>query len=265
MFAVERAHLAEVRSFWESLGVRFEEFTRDDYGLQILFAWDHGVEIVSCVEAGGAFVPAVEEHLAVHGEGIYKVNYGVADLDEMLQRLKGHGLRGRRMPQPTTGAEPWLPRFHSMVPAWAEPVAGIDLMYLEVDPVDPTPVHGRISHVTFDIDPADIVRARWLLSTVLELDDVVVSTESDVGGSVSSWAAGIEVIATGDAGAHAVTFRVGDLQEAIGRIRSAGLIVADVSETSPTSAGSVKLRRAVLQPVHGVRVTLMEVCDEQHR
>ena len=97
VFAVRPENLVAAAGFWRTLGVAFEEFTRPDYGLRILFSWPHGVEIITWTEPIGAFGQQLLQFLETKGEGFYTLNYGVRDLDETVRRVNDCGVVCRRL------------------------------------------------------------------------------------------------------------------------------------------------------------------------
>jgi hypothetical protein len=91
------------------LGIRFEEpLVNDEYGVLIIVSWDAGLEIIAPIREQGGYW----DRLQRYGEGSAAIVFGVANMDEAIERA---GANGATVPFEArlNGTEPWLARFSS--------------------------------------------------------------------------------------------------------------------------------------------------------
>jgi glyoxalase/bleomycin resistance protein/dioxygenase superfamily protein len=102
----ENAHqLAERLS--AALGITFSEpVVNEDYGLMIIVSWDAGLEVMAPTREEGPYWERIQRH----GEGTVSIIFGVADLDDGVQRARDNGVEVSSEVR-LNGNEPWLERF----------------------------------------------------------------------------------------------------------------------------------------------------------
>jgi 4-hydroxyphenylpyruvate dioxygenase-like putative hemolysin len=91
------------------LGIRFEEpLINDEHGVLIIISWDAGLEIIAPTRQQGAYW----ERLQRYGEGSAAIVFGVANMDEAIERARANGATVPFEAR-LNGTEPWLARFSS--------------------------------------------------------------------------------------------------------------------------------------------------------
>ena len=91
------------------LGIRFEEpFTNDEHGVLIIISWDAGLEIIAPTREQGGYW----DRLQRYGEGSTAIVFGVAHLDEAVERARANGANVPFEAR-LNGTEPWAARFRS--------------------------------------------------------------------------------------------------------------------------------------------------------
>jgi predicted enzyme related to lactoylglutathione lyase len=91
------------------LGIRFEEpVINDEHGVLIIISWDAGLEIIAPTRQQGGYWDRIQRY----GEGSAAIVFGVADMDEAIERARANGAT---VPYEArlNGSEPWLARFSS--------------------------------------------------------------------------------------------------------------------------------------------------------
>jgi hypothetical protein len=278
VFGLLPEHVDEAVDFWRSLGARFELFERRDYGLSILFDWDHGLEIIAPIGPGEP-ADRLRQHLEDHGEGIFTVNFGVANLEEATERIHAYGLETKLVATTMTGQEPWFDRFDDLREARIQGRDDLRTMLARVVPragVDRS--LPRLSHVGFGVsgDHIEEVRRFWESNFRLRFEE---PRTLDPGLRVLySPEGGIELIAIMDETAPQF------LAEPMARLGEGPLVVAfavDDLETARRAAEAVtgrpavarlsytgdpdwvdryeRLEQAVLPELHGMRIVLTEM------
>jgi hypothetical protein len=64
-----------------------------EFGIRILISWKGGLELLSPTRPGSL----IDEHLAGRGEGFYSMVFGVANLDDSIDRLQRAGHSAYRL------------------------------------------------------------------------------------------------------------------------------------------------------------------------
>jgi hypothetical protein len=91
------------------LGISFEEpLVNDEYGVLIIISWDAGLEIIAPTRQQGGYW----DRLQRHGEGSAVIVFGVANMDEAIERAQANGAT-IPFEARLNGTEPWLARFSS--------------------------------------------------------------------------------------------------------------------------------------------------------
>jgi hypothetical protein len=131
-----------VHRFSELLGVRFEGPFDSEQGLRVCVDFDSGLEIYAPL-TGDAERPAAEPYrrfLAQHGEGIYRLSFGVRSADEAAGHGRSLGYLVAPAAGPPTAWQPgsahpdWDERFDSWRhAALTEPIHGVRLSLTQIE------------------------------------------------------------------------------------------------------------------------------------
>ena len=131
-----------VRRFSELLGVRFEGPFDSELGLRVSVDFNSGLEIYAPL-TGDAARPAAEPYrrfLAEHGEGIYRLSFGVRSADDAAEHARSLGY-----PVPPAGGPPTAWQSGSSDPDWderfdvwrhaalTEPIHGVRLSLTQIE------------------------------------------------------------------------------------------------------------------------------------
>jgi catechol 2,3-dioxygenase-like lactoylglutathione lyase family enzyme len=273
VYGVRPENLAESVAFWESLGASFDQFERSDYGLTIHFDWDRGVELIAPTGIGEP-ADRLREFLEDHGEGIFTVDFGVADLRSAMTRASDFGLSTRAVAQTMKGDEPWFHRFVTLTEARILDRDDLRLMLAHVVPRQGERSNPRVSHVGFGVRMENLAAARhfWEWNFGLQFEEPITL---DPGLKVLyAPAGGIELVAATDErapdfvaeplarwgeGPFVTAYVVDNLAEAL-----AALAIDPLSRLSYTGHPDwvdryERLEQAILPEVHGMRVALTEM------
>jgi hypothetical protein len=132
-----------VHRFSELLGVRFEGPFDSELGLRVCVDFDSGLEIFAPL-TGDAARPAADHYrrfLAEHGEGIYRLSFGVGSADEAAERARALGYSVAPAAGPPTAWQEgsvrpdWEQRFDEWRhAALTEPIHGVRLSLTQIEP-----------------------------------------------------------------------------------------------------------------------------------
>jgi len=129
---------AALATFTQTLGITDFETPLDlhEMGLRVSVSWDSGLELIAPL-GEGAYAAPMRAHLDAKGEGVFGLVYRVPDLEaaEARATANGHPPRGRI--DCFTANPDWRERFSYAMEAPLEPIAGIDVTLIQLDP--PTP------------------------------------------------------------------------------------------------------------------------------
>lgn len=113
-------------------GVDFgEPAVRADLGLTIYLSWEAGLEIVTPHETRTSYNRLLHERLDRHGEGMWAVVFGVADLEEARERARSLGYE----PSPVVGESPdspWAGKVLSVRESRATEILGTWIIFGEI-------------------------------------------------------------------------------------------------------------------------------------
>jgi hypothetical protein len=134
-----------VRRFSELLGVNFEGPFDSELGLRVCVDFDSGLEIYSPL-AGDAARPTAEPYrrfLEENGEGIYRLSFGVPDVEAAAEQGRSLGYPVSPAGGPPTNWRPgsalprWEERFDWRHAALTEPIHGVRLSLTRIVPSAP--------------------------------------------------------------------------------------------------------------------------------
>src|SRR3990172_439626 len=83
-----------VEFYSKLLGATFNDAKVEElFGARASLSWDAGIEIMSPLPGSPSpMAQAMEQYMAVHGEGIYGIGFNVKDADEFRDNAQGMGL-----------------------------------------------------------------------------------------------------------------------------------------------------------------------------
>jgi hypothetical protein len=118
------------------LGAKFEDSSRPELGLRILISLENGLELISPSPDIGPVGERFTKFLDEHGEGVYNIVYGVADLDETSERAKPYGVNVTHRSS-FADLPPWQGRFDVLDEAHLEPYHGLKITLGRIEPKQP--------------------------------------------------------------------------------------------------------------------------------
>jgi 4-hydroxyphenylpyruvate dioxygenase-like putative hemolysin len=278
VFCVRPDELDDAKSFWDALGVELEEFTREDYGLRILYGWNSGVEVITSVGSTGGFVEAISAHLEQHGPGVYSVVYGVPSLVDAVDRVRRAGADALIFEEPMRGDEPWFDRYEVLREG---AVSGMDALRLALvekrHRVEIESQSGAVSHVIYAIEHKNIEVNVKFLKDALGVDFEKIDTGNPDLEILYSGAAGLELLSPapqaegavaegwrehGD-GPLMVAFQVPDIEVAVGKAEAfTGKPPARRISYTGLPGWSDRytvLEEAILEPFCGMHIVLAQM------
>jgi 4-hydroxyphenylpyruvate dioxygenase-like putative hemolysin len=278
VFCVHPDEMDDAKSFWDALGVELEEFTREDYGLRILYGWNSGVEIITSVGSTGSFVNAITTHLKQHGSGVYSVVYGVDSLDHAVERVRHAGADVVIFEQAMRGDEPWFDRYDVLREG---AVSGVDALRLALvekrHRVDIENESGALSHVIYAIEDMNVKANVEFLEAALDVQFEKIDTGNPDLEVLYSGSAGLEILspAPHSAGPVAdgwrergdgplfVAFHVPDIEVAVAQAEAlTGKAPAKRISYTGLPGWSDRytvLEEAILEPFCGMQVVLAQM------
>jgi predicted enzyme related to lactoylglutathione lyase len=284
VFCVRPHELDDAKSFWGALGVELEDFTREDYGLRILYGWNSGVEVITSVGSTGGFVEAISAHLEQHGPGVFSVVYGVASLVDAVERVRQAGADALIFEEPMRGDEPWFERYDVLREG---AVSGMDALRLALvekrHRVEIESQSGAVSHVIYAIEHKNIEANVKFLNAALDVEFEKVDTGNPDLEILYSAAAGLELLSPapesegaiaegwrehGD-GPLIVAFQVPDIDVAVGKAEGfTGTPPARRISYTGLPGWSDRytvLEEAILEPFCGMHIVLaqMDLVEDQ--
>jgi 4-hydroxyphenylpyruvate dioxygenase-like putative hemolysin len=134
IFIVYLDHIeAAVRAFSELLDLEMDGPYDTQGGVRTYIDWAAGIEIVAPVDA--AVAVAQTAHLAKHGEGIYRIVFGVASRAKALERAAGLGYEVSRLIDGFLVNDGWRGDFERIDEAsLSTPVFGAGITFGEIVP-----------------------------------------------------------------------------------------------------------------------------------
>lgn len=72
-------------------GVKLDRRVSEAQGIEVCISWEAGLEIVAPIGDGTPVSQMLNQHLALHGESVLAVIFGVDDIEQEKARLDGLG------------------------------------------------------------------------------------------------------------------------------------------------------------------------------
>jgi catechol 2,3-dioxygenase-like lactoylglutathione lyase family enzyme len=118
------------------LGAKFEDSSRPELGLRIFVSFENGLELIAPSPEVGVAGERFTRFLDEHGEGVYNIVYGVADLDETADRAKPYGVNVTHRSS-FADVPPWQGRFDVLDEAHFETYLGMKITLGRIEPSAP--------------------------------------------------------------------------------------------------------------------------------
>jgi 4-hydroxyphenylpyruvate dioxygenase-like putative hemolysin len=121
-------------SFGELLALEWDgPYDITERGFRIFVSWDGGIELMAVTDASLAVEQA--DHLAHHGEGLYRLIFGVPDIEQALERARALGVDGARRIDGLQIDPSWSKRFKRIDEAsLPSPGHGVRLTLAQIEP-----------------------------------------------------------------------------------------------------------------------------------
>ena len=136
VFIVRPEHADEAAArFEEVLGITFtDRFEPEGVGIRVYIDWGSGVEVVTPIDPTVAKEYA--EYLDTHGEGLFRLVFGVADLEATLERVQGLGVEVHARYDVLSQRPEWKSIFNRLDESIIDPIYGGRLNLAQVEPRD---------------------------------------------------------------------------------------------------------------------------------
>jgi hypothetical protein len=119
--------------FEQVLGISFtDRYEVPAIGIRLYIDWSAGIEIVTPVDRSLAVEYA--EHLDKYGEGIFRLVFGVANLDASLERVQSLGLKVHKRFDVLTIRPQWTELFSRLDESIIDAVHGVRLNLGQIEP-----------------------------------------------------------------------------------------------------------------------------------
>ena len=115
-------------------------FDAEEVGLRCYVCWDAGLELVAPFDKSK--MPDMAAFLATHGEGIYRVVFGVSDREAALARAESMGLEVLFRSDALKSNPIWKDRFARIDLSGITPVHGVRISFGQIEPI-PDPESGE--------------------------------------------------------------------------------------------------------------------------
>jgi len=125
------------KTFAKLLDIEWEgPFDAQEVGLRCYVCWDAGLELVAPFDKSK--MPDMADFLATHGEGVYRIVFGVADREAALARAQSMGLEVLFRNDALKFNPQWKDRFARIDLSGVTPVHGVRINFGQIEAVGET-------------------------------------------------------------------------------------------------------------------------------